>query len=49
MPRAYSDCEALAAERGVALYEDAAQAHGASLDGRPVGLLSQWLLDQAAQ
>jgi dTDP-4-amino-4,6-dideoxygalactose transaminase len=27
----------LAAERGVALYEDAAQAHGAALDGRPVG------------
>ena len=29
--------EALAAEHGLELYEDAAQAHGASLDGRKVG------------
>lgn len=27
----------IAARRGIALYEDAAQAHGASLDGTPVG------------
>ncbi len=36
-PARMRELEALAAERGVALYEDAAQAHGASLDGRPVG------------
>ncbi|MDR2454106.1 MAG: DegT/DnrJ/EryC1/StrS family aminotransferase [Bifidobacteriaceae bacterium] len=29
--------EALARRRGIALYEDAAQAHGAALDGRPAG------------
>jgi perosamine synthetase len=36
-PARMRELEAIAAERGVALYEDAAQAHGASLDGRPVG------------
>lgn len=36
-PARLRELEALAAARGVALYEDAAQAHGASLDGRPVG------------
>ncbi|MDT0156749.1 DegT/DnrJ/EryC1/StrS family aminotransferase [Microbacterium sp. ARD32] len=36
-PARMRELEKLAAERGVALYEDAAQAHGASLDGRPVG------------
>ncbi|MGB3374458.1 MAG: DegT/DnrJ/EryC1/StrS family aminotransferase [Microbacterium sp.] len=36
-PARMRELEALAADRGVALYEDAAQAHGASLDGRPVG------------
>lgn len=36
-PARMRELEQLAAERGVALYEDAAQAHGASLDGRPVG------------
>ena len=36
-PARMRELEALAAERGVALYEDAAQAHGAALDGRPVG------------
>lgn len=36
-PGRMRELEAIAAERGVALYEDAAQAHGASLDGRPVG------------
>ena len=32
--------EELAAEHGLALFEDAAQAHGASLDGRKVGVLT---------
>ena len=36
--------EKLAAERGVALYEDAAQAHGASLDGRPVGSFGEFAM-----
>ncbi|WP_435743811.1 DegT/DnrJ/EryC1/StrS family aminotransferase [Microbacterium sp. PMB16] len=36
-PARMRELEAIAAERGVALYEDAAQAHGAALDGRPVG------------
>lgn len=36
-PALMRELEALAAARGLDLYEDAAQAHGASLDGRPVG------------
>ncbi|WP_426183989.1 DegT/DnrJ/EryC1/StrS family aminotransferase [Microbacterium sp. TWP3-1-2b2] len=36
-PARMRELEALAAARGIALYEDAAQAHGAALDGRPVG------------
>lgn len=36
-PARMRELEALAAERGLALYEDAAQAHGAALHGRPVG------------
>lgn len=36
-PARMRELEAIAAERSVALFEDAAQAHGASLDGRPVG------------
>ncbi len=36
-PARMRELEAIATERGVALYEDAAQAHGAALDGRPVG------------
>ncbi len=36
-PARMRELEALAAGRGLALYEDAAQAHGAALDGRPVG------------
>ena len=31
-------------KRGVSLYEDAAQAHGASLDGRPVGTFGEWAM-----
>lgn len=34
----------IAAEWGVALYEDAAQAHGAALDGRPVGTFGDWAM-----
>lgn len=34
----------LATARGVALYEDAAQAHGASLDGRPVGSFGEFAM-----
>lgn len=34
----------IAAARGVALYEDAAQAHGAALDGRPVGTFGQFAM-----
>jgi perosamine synthetase len=43
-PARMRELEALAAERGVALYEDAAQAHGASLDGRPVGTFGQFAM-----
>lgn len=43
-PARMREIEALAAERGVALYEDAAQAHGASLDGRPVGSFGEFAM-----
>jgi len=36
-PARMRELEAIAQKHGIALYEDAAQAHGASLDGRPVG------------
>lgn len=36
-PARMEELGALAGSRGIALYEDAAQAHGAALDGRPVG------------
>lgn len=36
-PARMQELDVLASDRGVALYEDAAQAHGAALDGRPVG------------
>lgn len=36
-PARMRELEAIAAAHGLDLYEDAAQAHGASLDGRPVG------------
>lgn len=36
-PARMRELEALASERGLELYEDAAQAHGAALGGRPVG------------
>ncbi|MDQ0613319.1 perosamine synthetase [Microbacterium sp. W4I4] len=43
-PARMRELSALAAERGVALYEDAAQAHGASLDGRPVGSFGEFAM-----
>ena len=43
-PARMHELAALAAERGVALYEDAAQAHGASLDGRPVGTFGEFAM-----
>ena len=43
-PARMRELEALASERGVALYEDAAQAHGASLDGRPVGSFGEFAM-----
>jgi len=36
-PARLYELEAIAARHGIALYEDAAQAHGASLGGKPVG------------
>jgi len=35
---------ALAADRGIQLYEDAAQAHGAKWDGKPVGSFGQFAM-----
>ena len=43
-PAHMRELEKLAADRGVALYEDAAQAHGASLDGRPVGSFGEFAM-----
>ncbi|WP_243224843.1 DegT/DnrJ/EryC1/StrS aminotransferase family protein [Microbacterium sp. CIAB417] len=43
-PARMRELEALAAARGVALYEDAAQAHGAALDGRPVGTFGEFAM-----
>ncbi|MGB4136014.1 MAG: DegT/DnrJ/EryC1/StrS family aminotransferase [Microbacterium sp.] len=43
-PARMRELEAVAAERGVALYEDAAQAHGASVDGRPVGTFGEFAM-----
>ena len=41
-PARMRELEEITARRGVALYEDAAQAHGASLDGRPVGTFGEF-------
>jgi len=43
-PAHMRELEALAVEKGIALYEDAAQAHGASLDGRPVGTFGEFAM-----
>ncbi|MFV0433684.1 MAG: DegT/DnrJ/EryC1/StrS family aminotransferase [Leucobacter sp.] len=36
--------EAIASEHGIAIYEDAAQAHGASWQGRPVGTIGDFAM-----
>ncbi|MGX1701265.1 DegT/DnrJ/EryC1/StrS family aminotransferase [Microbacterium sp. NPDC055357] len=41
-PARMRELEELTARRGIALYEDAAQAHGASLDGRQVGTFGEF-------
>ena len=43
-PARMRELEAIASKHGVALYEDAAQAHGASLDGRPVGSFGEFAM-----
>ncbi|WEK62698.1 MAG: DegT/DnrJ/EryC1/StrS family aminotransferase [Candidatus Microbacterium colombiense] len=43
-PARMRELEELATARGVALYEDAAQAHGAALDGRPVGSFGEFAM-----
>ncbi len=43
-PARMRELEAIAAEREIALYEDAAQAHGAALDGRPVGSFGEFAM-----
>ncbi|MGM7697407.1 DegT/DnrJ/EryC1/StrS family aminotransferase [Microbacterium sp. A84] len=43
-PARMRELEVLAGARGVALYEDAAQAHGAALDGRPVGSFGEFAM-----
>ncbi len=43
-PARMRELEAVAAARGVSLYEDAAQAHGAALDGRPVGSFGEFAM-----
>lgn len=43
-PARMRELEALAHEHGIALYEDAAQAHGASLGGRPVGSFGEFAM-----
>lgn len=43
-PARMSQLREIADSRGIALYEDAAQAHGASLDGRPVGTFGDFAM-----
>ncbi len=43
-PFLVDEIEAIAAEHGLAIYEDAAQAHGASWNGRPVGTLGDFAM-----
>ncbi|MFF3028511.1 DegT/DnrJ/EryC1/StrS family aminotransferase [Microbacterium sp. NPDC057944] len=40
-PARMTELTALATARGLSIYEDAAQAHGAALDGRPVGTFGE--------
>jgi perosamine synthetase len=43
-PARMRELAAIAEKHGVALYEDAAQAHGASLDGKPVGTFGRFTM-----
>ena len=43
-PARMRELSAIAEKHGVALYEDAAQAHGASLDGAPVGTFGEFAM-----
>ena len=43
-PARLRELSAIAEKHGVALYEDAAQAHGAALDGRPVGTWGEFAM-----
>lgn len=43
-PAHMRELEEIAVKRGISLYEDAAQAHGASLDGRPVGSFGEFAM-----
>ena len=43
-PARMNELATIAESRGIALYEDAAQAHGAALDGRPVGTFGQFAM-----
>ena len=43
-PFLVDELESIAAEHGIAIYEDAAQAHGASWRGRPVGTLGEFAM-----
>lgn len=43
-PAAMPELEAIAVEHGLSLFEDAAQAHGASLDGRLVGTWGEFAM-----
>lgn len=43
-PARMNELTTLAEQRGVSLYEDAAQAHGASLGGRPVGTFGEFAM-----
>lgn len=43
-PARMRELEELTSRRGVALYEDAAQAHGAALDHRPVGTFGEFAM-----
>ena len=43
-PFLVEEIEAIAREHGLAIYEDAAQAHGASWQGRPVGTLGDFAM-----
>src|SRR5690606_26778626 len=43
-PFLVDEIEAIAKEHGLAVYEDAAQAHGASWNGRPVGTIGEFAM-----